>query len=104
MIDEWIGAKQGECRIIAPGGDVIAQAAVGEETILTASVSLEAVLKAKADIDVGGHYSRPDVFQLHVNRRPLGRVVVSDASLTAGDDQISSKNEHQEKTKDTKNQ
>ncbi|MHC4070573.1 MAG: carbon-nitrogen hydrolase family protein [Planctomycetota bacterium] len=74
-IDEWIGAKQGGCRIIAPGGDVIAQAAVGEETILTASVSLEAVLRAKADIDVGGHYSRPDVLQLLVNRRPLERVV-----------------------------
>ncbi len=74
-IDEWIGAKQGGCRIIAPGGDVIAQAAVGEETILTASVSLEAVLQAKAEIDVGGHYSRPDVLQLLINRRPLERVV-----------------------------
>ncbi|MFC1879057.1 carbon-nitrogen hydrolase family protein [Chloroflexota bacterium] len=74
-IDEWIGAKQGGSRIIAPGGDVIAQAAVDEETILTASVSLEAVLEEKANIDIGGHYSRPDVLQLHVNRRPLERVV-----------------------------
>jgi nitrilase len=103
-IDEWIGAKQGGCRIIAPGGDVITQAAVDEETVLTASVSLEAVLKAKAEIDVGGHYSRPDVFQLHVNRRPLERVVVSDASATPGDDQISSKDEHQRETKKINNQ
>jgi nitrilase len=87
-IDEWIGAKQGGCRIIAPGGDVIAQAAVDEETILTASVSLEAVLKAKADIDVGGHYSRPDILQLHINRRPLARLVESgslDRSLDTAD-------------------
>ncbi len=87
-IDEWMGAKQGGCRIIAPGGNVIAQAAVGEEMVLTASGSLEAVLQAKASIDVGGHYSRPDVLQLHVNRRPLERVVVSDAGATPGDDQI----------------
>jgi nitrilase len=101
-IDEWIGAEKGGCRIIAPGGDVIAQAAVGEETILTASVSLEAVLKAKADIDVGGHYSRPDVLQLHVNRRPLERVVVSDASATPGDDLVSSNNERQEEAEGIK--
>jgi predicted amidohydrolase len=75
MIDDWKGAKQGRSHIIAPGGDVIAQAAVGEETILTATVSLEAVLQAKAEIDVGGHYSRPDVLQLLINRRPLSRVV-----------------------------
>lgn len=75
MIDDWKGAKQGGSHIIAPGGDVIAQAAVGEETILTATVSLEAVLQAKAEIDVGGHYSRPDVLQLLINRRPLERVV-----------------------------
>jgi len=75
MIDDWKGAKQGRSHIIAPGGDVIAQAAVGEETILTATVSLEAVLQAKAEIDVGGHYSRPDVLQLLINRRPLERVV-----------------------------
>jgi len=78
QIDEWIRAKKGGCRIIDPGGHVIAQAAVDEETVLTASVSLEAVLQAKANIDVGGHYSRPDVLQLHVNRRPLERVVVSE--------------------------
>ena len=103
-IDEWIGAKKGGCRIIAPSGDVIAQAAVGEETILTASVSLETVLEAKANIDVGGHYSRPDVLQLHVNRRPLERVVVSDVSITPDDSQISENNEYQEKEKNTENQ
>lgn len=79
-IDEWAGATRGGCRIVAPGGDVIAQAAVDEEAILTASVSLEAVLEAKADIDVGGHYSRPDVLQLLINRRPLARLVESDSA------------------------
>jgi nitrilase len=97
QIDEWIRAKKGGCRIIAPNGEVIAQAAVGEETILTASVSLEAVLMAKTDCDVGGHYSRPDVLQLHVNRRPLERVVINDVTVTHDDSQNSRENEHQKK-------
>lgn len=101
--ERGIGAKQGGCRIIAPRGDVIAQAAVGEETVLTASVSLEAVLKEKANIDVGGHYSRPDVLQPHVNRRPPERVLVSDAGATPGDDRMPSRSEHQEETKEVKN-
>ena len=50
-----------------------------------------------------GHYSRPDVLQLHVNRRPLERVVVSDAGATLGDDQISGNDEHQAETKEIKN-
>ena len=70
-----IAGAQGSCQIIDPRGDVIAQAPVGEETVLTASVSLEAVLRSKAYIDVGGHYSRPDVLQLLINRPPLERVV-----------------------------
>ena len=75
-ISEWrIGDSQGGCEIIDPRGDVIAQAPAGEETVLTASVSLEAVLRSKAYIDVGGHYSRPDVLQLLINRHPLERVV-----------------------------
>ena len=102
MAEEWTGAKRGGSRIIGPGGDVIAQAAVGEERNLTASVSLEAVLQVKADIDVGGHYSRPDVLQLHVNRRPLDRVVVSDAGASPIAGQTCSDNERQEETRDIK--
>jgi hypothetical protein len=60
----------GSC-IIAPGGDVIASAPPDKEEIVTVSVSLEAVYQGKAVIDVGAHYSRPDVLQLHVNRRPF---------------------------------
>ena len=69
------GNGEGGSCIIAPGGKVIAAAPADEETILTATVTLEAVLQHKAVIDVGAHYSRPDVLQLHVDRRPLERVV-----------------------------
>jgi predicted amidohydrolase len=64
----------GCAKIIDPTGHVVAEAPVGEESIVTASASLEKVRKSKGFLDVGGHYSRPDVFRLLVNRRPLYRV------------------------------
>src|SRR4029434_351034 len=66
--------ESGSC-IIAPGGEIIAATPANEETILTASVSLESVLRCKARLDVGGHYSRPDVLKLLVNGRPLESVI-----------------------------
>jgi len=74
----------GDSYIIDPRGEVIAGPAQGE-TILTAQGSLEAVLAAKAACDVGGHYSRPDVLQLLVHRRPLERVIEAmDVGSTTG--------------------
>lgn len=64
----------GDSCIIDPRGEVIAGPVRGE-TILTAQGSLEAVYAAKVACDVGGHYSRPDVFQLWVNRQPLERLI-----------------------------
>jgi hypothetical protein len=69
----------GDSYIIDPRGEIIAGPAKGE-MILTAPCSLEAVYAAKAAGDVGGHYSRPDIFQLHVNNRPLERLVMSEGS------------------------
>jgi predicted amidohydrolase len=65
---------EGCAKVINTRGDVIAEAPIGEESIVTASASLEKVRRSKGFLDVGGHYSRPDVFRLLVNRRPLHRV------------------------------
>ncbi len=76
----------GDSCIIDPRGEVIAGPVRGE-TILTATISLEAVYAAKVACDVGGHYSRPDIFQLLVNRQPLQRLVEGNrgqATITAG--------------------
>ena len=64
----------GESCIIDPRGEVIAGPAEGED-ILVADCSTEYVYSAKAVCDVAGHYSRPDVFRLGVNRASQRRVV-----------------------------
>ena len=63
MLSEHDG---GSC-IIDPRGEIIAGPVRGEETILTAPASLDLVRSVKSVIDIGGHYSRPDVFQFTVN-------------------------------------
>ena len=64
----------GESSIIDPQGKIIAGPVEGEQ-ILVADCSEEQIFAAKASCDVAGHYSRPDVFQLHVNRAPHRRVL-----------------------------
>lgn len=64
----------GDSYIIDPRGEIIAGPAQGE-TILIAEGSSEVVLAAKAASDIGGHYSRPDLLRLIVDRNPPDRVV-----------------------------
>jgi len=73
--------QTGDSYIIDPRGEIIAGPAEGE-TILIADGSMEAVLAAKVGVDIGGHYARPDQLQLHVDGRPLQRVVERDAGAT----------------------
>ena len=72
--DHLVYSSAGESCIIDPMGDVIAGPAEGE-TILLVEGSMEQIYPAKAWCDVGGHYSRPDIFQLYVNRKPYNRVI-----------------------------
>jgi nitrilase len=75
--------------IIHPEGKILEQLpSPDEEAIITAEGSLGEVLSAKEFGDIGGHYSRPDVLQLHINRRPLRRFVEAgsgDWSAAAGE-------------------
>lgn len=71
---EFESTYTGDSCIIDPRGEVIAGPAEGE-AILIADASMEHILAAKSACDVAGHYSRPDIFQLHVNQTPYHRVV-----------------------------
>jgi len=73
--DEWV--NPGDSVIVAPGGKIAAGPLHEELGILYASVDLERVGMARRSLDVVGHYSRPDLFQLHVNRKALKPVEFS---------------------------
>jgi nitrilase len=53
--------------IIGPDGDVMEGPLLNEEGILFAELDLEAVVQGKYELDVAGHYNRPDVFSFRVN-------------------------------------
>lgn len=55
--------------IAGPLGDVLAGPCYAGECILTAELDLGAITEGKYDLDVVGHYARPDVFQLTVNQQ-----------------------------------
>jgi len=60
-------ANGGSC-IAAPDGTWIIPPAVGKETLLTGTIEYQKVLEERQNFDPAGHYSRPDVTRLIVNR------------------------------------
>jgi nitrilase len=58
---------RGGSLIVGPLGEVLAGPTYGEECILTAEIDLDEIVEGKYDLDVAGHYARPDVFRLVVN-------------------------------------
>lgn len=65
---------RGGSAIVNPLGQVLAGPHFGSETILMADLDLNDIGRGKFDLDVTGHYSRPDVFQLSVNEAPMKSV------------------------------
>jgi predicted amidohydrolase len=107
-IPDYLQFEGGSC-IIGPVGDILVDVPTkGEEAIITAEVSLEAVKREKLLRDIAGHYSRPDVLQLHINRRPLAPLVEPDSvdrSAAAGELQVvrpDSAGDHQDGGQDQK--
>jgi nitrilase len=66
-------SRGGSC-IVSPFGKVLAGPAFGGESTLTADLDLDEVARGKYDLDVTGHYARPDVFRLIVNEAPAPAV------------------------------
>ena len=67
--DEWI--NDGDAVVVNPAGAVSAGPLHCEKGILYAEIDVEAARRARRSLDVCGHYARPDIFSLSVNRQPL---------------------------------
>ena len=64
---EWIG-NGGSC-LAGPDGEWIIEPVIEKECLLTAEIHLDQVRRERHNFDPVGHYSRPDIFQLKVNRK-----------------------------------
>jgi nitrilase len=54
----------GGSAIIAPDGSFLAGPVFEKEVILTADVDLSRIAEESLALDVSGHYTRPDIFEL----------------------------------------
>jgi nitrilase len=70
--EEWVNA--GDSAVVAPGGKMVAGPLRNDVGILYADINGEQIDNARRTLDVTGHYSRPDLFSLHVHTGPLNPV------------------------------
>jgi len=76
VAEEWVNA--GDSAVIAPGGRIVAGPLRNDVGILYADLDREPIDNARRTLDVTGHYSRPDLFSLHVRMGPLSPVDLED--------------------------
>lgn len=72
----WL-ADGGSC-VAGPGGQWLLEPQVGEEGLFHVELDLESVIRERQNFDPAGHYSRPDVTRLKVNRRRQSTVSFKD--------------------------
>ena len=73
---EMITAGGGWTAVIGPNGQIIGGPHTGrEEKLLFAEIDPDQIVFAKFVYDSAGHYARPDVFTLHINREKQVNVV-----------------------------
>jgi nitrilase len=61
--------QRGGSAIIAPDGRYLAGPVYEQETILVAELDLGEIIRESMTLDVTGHYARPDIFDLTIQRQ-----------------------------------
>ena len=59
---------QGGSCIINPRGEYLVEPVFGEEKLVMAEIDLDQRIKEQMTLDTSGHYQRPDVFELNINK------------------------------------
>ncbi len=70
-------ANGGSC-IAGPDGDWIVEPVVDKETLIVATLDYKPVLMERQNFDPAGHYARPDVTRLTVNRQRQNTLKIVD--------------------------
>jgi nitrilase len=65
---DGVVSRGGSC-IVDPFGNFLAGPNLDSEAILIAEIDRAQIVRGKYDLDVVGHYARPDIFQLQVDER-----------------------------------
>jgi len=60
---------RGGSAIYGPLGEAVAEPVYGREAVVTAEIDVGSIARGKYDFDAVGHYARPDIFSLHIDRR-----------------------------------
>jgi nitrilase len=74
--DEWL--NPGDSIIVAPGGEVVAGPLHEEHGILYADCDPAVADTSHYTLDAAGHYNRPDIFSLTVNRAGATQIAFDD--------------------------
>jgi nitrilase len=70
-------ANGGSC-LAGPDGEWIIKPVVDQEVLLTATIDHRRIREERQNFDPSGHYSRPDVTQLTVNRQRQSTLVIKE--------------------------
>jgi len=70
-------ANGGSC-VANPDGSWLIEPQVNTEGVFCAEIQLDRVYEERQNFDPVGHYSRPDVTQLHVNRERQSTIKIKD--------------------------
>jgi nitrilase len=83
---DCVVTRGGSC-IVDPFGNLLAGPNFEGEAILVAEIDRAQIIRGKYDLDVVGHYARPDIFQLQVDEQPKHPVTIQSGETAKQNDE-----------------